>query len=272
MPTRSRAWCFTWNNPPENHDLIVLPLGDYIIYQLECGNEGTRHLQGTIYFKSAKSFDSVKQLLPSAHLEPCKHLAKSIEYCSKSDTRLSGPYERGQRPRQGARNDLAELADQLRSNTSLKSIAESDPAAYIRYHRGLTAFATLFHQPRTWEMEVFVCWGPTGSGKTRYCHEKAPAAFWKEKGDWWDGYSGEPDVIIDEWAMDTPITTLLRWLDRYPLRVPIKGGFVQFVAKRVFITSNIPFHDWYPNALAEHKAALARRVTHNIQFPQLGSV
>lgn len=270
---RSRAWCFTWNNPPDNADIIIAHLGQqYSIYQLEAGKEGTPHLQGLLYFASAKSFSAIKSLIPSTHLEPARNVTASIAYCSKPEGRLADPVEFGQRPGQGTRSDLQGLAKQLAANESLRTIAADDPANFIKFQRGLTAFANLFHQPRSWEMEVFVCTGPTGSGKTRFCFDKAPTSFWKEKGEWWDGYSGEEDVIIDEFAMDCPLTTLLRWLDRYPLRVPIKGGFVQFVAKRVFITSNIRLKDWYPNGLAEHKAALKRRISHNIVFPQLGSI
>lgn len=118
-------------------------------------------------------------------------------------------------------------------------------------------------------MIVDVYWGPTGTGKTRKAFEECPQAYWKEKGDWWDGYTGEESVIWDEFANDIPITSLLRVLDRYPLRVPIKGGFIQFQAKRIILTSNIPFDEWYPNAKDEHKAALRRRVTNLVHFDSL---
>lgn len=38
---------------------------------------------------------------------------------------------------------------------------------------------------------------------------------------------------------------MLRILDRYPHRVEVKGGYVQFLAKRVVITSNIEVKKWY---------------------------
>lgn len=38
---------------------------------------------------------------------------------------------------------------------------------------------------------------------------------------------------------------LLRVFDRYPHRVPVKGGFVQFQAKKIYVTSNTEVYEWY---------------------------
>jgi hypothetical protein len=56
---------------------------------------------------------------------------------------------------------------------------------------------------------------------------------------------------------------LLRILDHYPLRIPVKGSFVCARWTHVFITSNSPAHVWYsadklPNNDLE---PLRRRVT-----------
>lgn len=38
---------------------------------------------------------------------------------------------------------------------------------------------------------------------------------------------------------------LLRVCDRYPCKVPVKGAFVEFVAKNIYITSNWHVWEWY---------------------------
>jgi len=40
--------------------------------------------------------------------------------------------------------------------------------------------------------------GPTGTGKSRTVRKKYPDAFIKSNDIWWDGYSGEATVIIEE--------------------------------------------------------------------------
>jgi len=53
---------------------------------------------------------------------------------------------------------------------------------------------------------------------------------------------------------------MLRWLDRYPVLVEVKGSSTSLVATKVWITSNIHPRDWYPDLDEETKAALMRRL------------
>ena len=56
------------------------------------------------------------------------------------------------------------------------------------------------------------------------------------------------------------------------MRVPVKGGFVQWVPKRIWITSNYSPKEWYPNAKDEHVKALFRRLTRVVRFRRMASV
>ena len=68
-------------------------------------------------------------------------------------------------------------------------------------------------------------------------------------GKWWDGYSGQETVVLDDfkdYAM--PLVELQRLLDWYPLWVEVKGGSVPMMAKRYVLTSNTSPDDWYIRA------------------------
>ena len=71
-------------------------------------------------------------------------------------------------------------------------------------------------------------------------------------------------VVIDEFRGGIAINHLLRWFDRYPVIVEVKGGAVVLRATKIWITSNISPDDWFPELDEETKAALRRRlrVTH----------
>ena len=73
--------------------------------------------------------------------------------------------------------------------------------------------------------ELWVLWGPSGSGKSRYAKEHWPGAFWKTPyTQWWDGYGTHDTVILDDFRGDCMrLTDLQRLLDWYPLWVEIKG-------------------------------------------------
>lgn len=97
---RSRSWFFTLNNPKEhgfqNENCVIdlwkgLKCAKYML-QLEKGNEGTEHYQGVIYLENPVCFDTVKQLCDKIHWEKTKSLKFAIDYCSKSESRIAGPW------------------------------------------------------------------------------------------------------------------------------------------------------------------------------------
>ncbi len=57
---------------------------------------------------------------------------------------------------------------------------------------------------------------------------------------------------------------LLMLLDRYPLQVPVHGGSVEFVSKRIIMTSNAHPRDWYSSDKFTYEdGPLQRRLTQN---------
>jgi hypothetical protein len=82
-------------------------------------------------------------------------------------------------------------------------------------------------------------------------------------GQWFDGYDKHEDVIFDDMDVDTklPRALFLKLFDRYPMKVPVKGGFRDWVPKRVFITSNDSPQLLYPSPLGEVDPAVKRRLT-----------
>jgi len=100
---RSRWFFFTVNGVTEEmYDgmpHVISKAFSYLVYQLELGEDATLpHVQGTCYFKDAKTFSAAKAAIKSLfnrepHVEVCRDVEKSIEYCKKSDTRVGPTYE-----------------------------------------------------------------------------------------------------------------------------------------------------------------------------------
>lgn len=92
---RSRAWCFTWNNPPIGS---VAQITEYFekmnmlyVFQMERGeSNGVEHLQGVCRFENPR--DNWPQIDMAIHWERCKSWPKSKKYCCKLDTRIDGPW------------------------------------------------------------------------------------------------------------------------------------------------------------------------------------
>jgi len=133
----------------------------------------------------------------------------------------------------------------------------------IRYTNNILRCHSLFAKPLPRVIvPARVFWGPTGTGKTHKAWQEAgEEAYIKSSSNkWWDGYMGQTKVIIDEFDGQIGITHLLRWMDKYPCSVEVKGGTLPLMATDFWVTSNKPLEQWYPDASANQVEALKRRV------------
>lgn len=236
----------------------------YIIVGDEVGEQGTHHHQGYIFFKNARAFGGVKDILPpGCHIEAAKGTPmQNKEYCSKQGIL----YEDGTIPIQGKRNDLATVKQMIAEGATMSQVV--DAVDSYQAIRGGELILKYKEQPRSWVPTVYWFWGPTGAGKTRTAAEMAPNAWWSGKSlRWWDGYDAHEDVIIDDFRGDfCTFHELLRILDRYEYRIEVKGGSRQLRARRIFITSPYSPKGAYPNC-GEQIAQLLRRISEVRAFP-----
>lgn len=267
----SRAWTITLNNytAEEYDNLIALPC-KFLIVGKEVGESGTPHLQGFIRFSSTKRLTGVKKLIPRAHLEKALGTdAQNITYCSKEYVDKDGnlidnaqqPFMVGTPSSQGKRTDLAKVVTDIEKH-GLMEAALDNPETFIKFHRGFQAYANVLIEKESKPIPtVLWYWGSTGTGKTREAYSLYPDAWFSgENLKWFDGYTGQSAVIIDDFRGDfCTFHWLLRILDRYPIRVPIKGGFVNWIPKVIIITAPHPPSRIYTTV--EDIAQLTRRIT-----------
>jgi len=281
---RSRGWCYTANVQE------FIPQGDlnercianagpprkYQCWQEEVApTTGQKHYQGFVYFMNPVMFNSVKTYLNEVygvqcHIEKAKGSpAQNKEYCSKpGGTNFT---EHGVCPEQGARGDLAEIGKRLAAGDTLLDVAESFPSDFIRYHGGIKAFQLITHsKARNSAVDPIVYWwfGPTGVGKSRKAFEEFGAqAYVKMNDKWWDGYIGQPVVIMDDYRPSLmPFNEFLRCIDRYPYRVQPKGGSIELSATTFVITSCGRPEDLWHGRTDEQLGQLLRRITEIVEF------
>lgn len=140
---------------------------------------------------------------------------------------------------------------------------ESIPAdVRVRHFSALCRIGTRFARGVAMERKAICFWGHTGTGKSRTAWEEAGLdAYPKDpRTKWWDGYTGESHVVVDEFRGGIDIAHILRWLDRYPVLVETKGGTVALRATTIWLTSNKDPREWYPDLDEDTKAALLRRL------------
>lgn len=235
----SRSWCFTSFG-------VAAPLWDeeklrFLVYQRElCPETKREHWQGYAECKKPMKLVTFKFCIGDnkAHCEVRRGTRdQARDYCKKPESRVAEPVEHGEWiSGQGHRSDLA-AACKL---GCINLVREQLPALFVRYHRGLEKlFEDRGH--RDFKTTVVWLWGETGTGKSRLASEMVEnlPCYWKPSGKWWDGYTGEENVVWDDFDEKAcPIGDLLRLCDRYPLRVEFKGGSRNFVSRTLIFTSH----------------------------------
>jgi hypothetical protein len=251
--------------------LLTLPYNDftpylppccsYIIGQLEKAASGFLHWQILVAFKTKQSLRGVKSVFgDSCHGELSRSSAAN-SYVQKDETYVEGTrFELGAKPFLRSSKVEWESVWTAAQSGNLASIPAN---VRVVNYRTIRAIGADYSRAVGMERECFVFWGKTGSGKSRRAWEEAGVdAYCKDpRTKFWCGYQVEEHVVIDEFRGGIDVSHLLRWLDRYPVRVEIKGSSKPLVAKKIWITSNISPEMWYPGLDEETLNALLRRLT-----------
>lgn len=245
-------WCFTLNNPtPEEKPEVCLAPYTYLVYQLEEGENKTPHYQGFVAFAKPCRLSALKKRFGRAHWGSANGTAaQNKAYCTKTEGRLSEPFEDGTMPPgQGARTDLKRVADQISGGARLSEVAISEPSSFMKYANGIAKFHAVVNKAKPRDVKAFYLYGPTGIGKSHAVYAQFgvdnvhPLAHGKQH--WFDRYDGQKVLLLDEFTPDEWTTQeLLRLLDRWPYNCPVKGGFVSACWDTVILLSNYPPPPW----------------------------
>lgn len=268
-PAKVRNVCFTLNNYNDDDitRLSLLKEGvSYLVYGKEVGESGTPHLQGYVEFENpratGKGWSNMKKLIGNAHFEVRRGTAKQAsEYCMKEDKEC---YIFGEISRQGERTDWVVATQQLLGASSVVDVIQEQPSL-LPAIRALERLKVLSIEPIHREVHVTWLYGSPGSGKTRYVWDLYPNVYSKPTGMWWDGYNGEDVLLLDDFDADIQFSELLKVLDRYKYRIPVKGGFIGARWSKVFITTNEHPNTFY--RYVHNRSALDRRINEIKCFP-----
>jgi len=254
-----RYWILTI---PHHAFVPFLPAGvAHIKGQLERGDGGFLHWQLIAAWPKNVRLSAVTAVFGPYHAELTRSAAADT-YVWKDDTAVDNTrFELGERAHR--RNNKRDW-DAVWESAKTGQLVDIDAGLRIQHYRTFKQIAVDHLVPEAIERTINVFWGATGTGKSRRAWDEAgiDQAYPKDpRTKFWDGYRGQRHVVIDEFRGDIDISHILRWFDRYPVNIEIKGSGTTLRATTIWITSNISPAAWYPTLDVETLAALMRRLT-----------
>lgn len=247
---RYRAWVFTkWDNFDfENVKCNYIVVGHEI-----APSTGKEHWQGYIEFKDAKTLSAVRKLFNNEKMYLWNRRGtpeQASNYCKKGKDFV----EFGKISGQGTRTDLIKIKDLIVEGLKVDDIVMNDPLTYHQYGRTLTKIEdiALRKKFRSWMTTCDWLYGPTGSGKSHKAFEGySPETHYvlnlNDNG-WWDGYTGQETIIINEFRGQIKYSELLDLIDKYPKTVKRRNREpVPFLGRHIVVTSSMKPSEVYHN-------------------------
>lgn len=143
----AKRWCFTWNNfdnaPGLQKNLEKISVK--FVFQEEVGEQGTRHLQGAVWFKNKLRLSALKKLGKGIHWEKMRNEEASLNYCQKSETSVGEPVKFGFpveietiKELRSWQVELNELLEEKPDNRTIRWIYDKDGCAgkteFVRWY------------------------------------------------------------------------------------------------------------------------------------------
>lgn len=274
----SRKYQLTINNPLEHgftHEVIrsnleALPRCLYWCMADEVGENGTPHTHVYLACQNAVMFSTLQKRFYGAHIEPAHgshqenrdYIRKEGKWLNsdKHETSIPGTFEEsGELPQEDdqrlkVNEAIFAMVEDGATNTE---ILRAFPAAMNRLtHIEATRQALLAEKYRKEfrSLTVHYIWGKTRVGKTRYVMEQYGYENVYRVTSYqhaFDGYAGEPVLLLDEFRSSLPFSDLLKYLEGYPVMLPCRYADKVACFTEVYIVSNIPLSEQYPNIQAD---------------------
>lgn len=212
-----------------------------------------KHKDGGFHFHIWMEFEDNITIRDSRHFDILKfhpnisklrnincHSIKSIlKYILKDD---SNPFIFGDIDIKSNKRNI--IGKKVINGDNINDIIEEYPEEIYNYDKLIKNSNLFFIRTQIVSKHIkrkcFWIYGKSGVGKSYLVRESFDEIYEKENNLWWDGYSNESVVLIDDLDKSwLKLSYYLKiWGDNYRFKAQIKGGVIQPIYKKLIITSN----------------------------------
>lgn len=302
--TQSRKWLMVINNPSEaglDHSTIseivqkFCPV--YFCMADEIATTGTYHTHVFFCTSSPARFSTIKKRFPTAHIEKAYGTPKeNRDYITKTgmwvdtdkaETSVPNTFQEwGELPADSEDKapEMFQIMRALRSGKTIMEIIEEHPNLAFRIREIEVLRQTILSEKYSAEnrrLEVYYLYGSTGAGKTwGIFKDNDPRGICRitdyggRNGVRFDAYHCQSILVFEEFHSQIPISTMLNYLDIYPLTLPARYTDRTACYTKVYLTSNVPLDEQYRDIQRyqwETWKAFLRRITNIIEYLPDGS-
>lgn len=210
---------------------------EYIIAR-EQHKDGTNHLHAYVKFQVGVTLKTApvvfNVLSKSGNYQPARSCKAVVKYCTKGSDYISNFDVDKYMAKKGK-----VTTETLRTYTAIEALdAGIIGLGSLKSYEYGRSLAIDPYVPT--DMRGIWFYGPPGTGKSLKARQEAgDDVYLKAQNKWWDGYTGQTTVILDDLDHEFKSWHNLKiWTDRYPCFGEIKGGQVALSYERFIVTSN----------------------------------
>lgn len=263
------AECASFDSPEAVFEAFKNRGAVFTIFQVErAPSTGRIHMQGYSRFGGPVRLSTLR-LCCEGHFEIARGgEASNITYCSKDESRVAGPWESGERSRQGKRKDIDDVRDMVKRGKTYHDVLEC-----VQSNQALMfAKEYIRHLPLPLEKTppvVYWLHGATGTGKSQWVIDRLkdlqPIRHSRDlcvsKSCNLDPYENEEFAWFDDFRADRmPFNLLLQITDRYPMKVRVLYGYVEWKPEVIVFTCQYSIRECFKRRCDEDLGQLYRRI------------
>jgi len=200
----------------------------------------------------------------------------NLKYCLKdgdyAHTNNWDPALELERLKNTSEGKLHHTALMIKEGKTIKDVDAVYPEIVFMYPAKIAAYKAFQLGARTWGAIVTIIMGPPDAGKSTWARDRLidlPGGYYEHHSDnkWWPEYSGQENVLIDDYEGQIPRCEFLALIDTTPSAtyVEYKQTHIPFRGHNIMITSNFGLSAWYKREVDAR--AIVRRVYRWVYFP-----